>query len=290
MNQTTTLDFLYSRWGWTAVWLGIAGLSILFWLFTVAVGWHPWAEVASARAAGYAKEQCEFVNARAFFVQTANFWSNFAYLACGLFIWLRNRTFLGVAVGVTMCLIWFGSGLFHASLTEFGQLLDVVSIYVALGALLLYAVIQVIFDGGKFDPYRPGPGVYAALAVVMLFTAFALLKNTGICAELALLPGDLRFRSFCTCLRFPAFRIGGVGCAQKSGARPNIQLARDSCACRLGSCGPLQICRRQWKVSVRKRERPYLWATFLDPGTRPVARLLGNRNVARVRVLHDLDT
>ena len=72
-------------------------------------------------------------------VEPQNTWSNFAYLLAGILILFRGPKLLGIAVGVNFCLMFLFSGLYHASLQNVWQALDVAWIYVLLLSLIAYA-------------------------------------------------------------------------------------------------------------------------------------------------------
>jgi hypothetical protein len=104
--------------------------------------WEGWRESSELRRPVYA----ERVYMNAVFRTRANAWSNLAYVLVGLYGiaigWhdLRCRhpangnyvictPAMSILFGVTCCYLGFGSGLFHASLTHWGQQLDVAAMY-----------------------------------------------------------------------------------------------------------------------------------------------------------------
>jgi hypothetical protein len=111
--------------------------------------WEGWRESRELRRPAYA----ERVYVNEVFRTRSNTWSNLAYVLLGLYGiaigWhdLRNQSpsgagslartpALSLAFGLACCYLGAGSGLFHASLTRFGQQLDVAAMYAPLLALI----------------------------------------------------------------------------------------------------------------------------------------------------------
>jgi len=121
--------------------------------------WNSITESSDLRRSNYA----ERIYRQNFFRTRANTWSNLAYVALGFyaFAWAaqdRRRASpsnsaprpaaptylvatpaLSVLFGLTCCGLGLGSGYFHATLTRFGQQLDVASMY---GPLLVFLAIN----------------------------------------------------------------------------------------------------------------------------------------------------
>jgi hypothetical protein len=144
--------------------------------------WARWPESENFPRSNYA----ERIYHDNFFRTRANTWSNLAYVAVGLyglaFAWHDRRRCdhaaeggylvrtppLSFLFGLACCWLGAGSGLFHASLTRFGQRLDVASMY---GGLLVFIAIglgrwlpAVKFAAGR--PPLPTWPVFGGLAVV----------------------------------------------------------------------------------------------------------------------------
>lgn len=113
--------------------------------------WEGWSESRELRQPAYA----ERVHIDDVFRTRTNTWSNLAFVFVGFYsfalCWqdLRRSTpseagylvrtpAMGLAFGLACCYLGVGSGLFHASLTRFGQQLDVAAMYAPL--LVLIAV------------------------------------------------------------------------------------------------------------------------------------------------------
>lgn len=135
-------DYLFSAkatWFW--IWISsLVLMAIIAVGFSVAES-NPLGEVSCDRVLSYASEQCEVITKHGVIRQQANFWSNFAYAAFGLFIFFRRGTTIGKAVGLAFVFLALGSGLFHGTLTTLGQYLDIMGIDVLLLLLILHAVL-----------------------------------------------------------------------------------------------------------------------------------------------------
>jgi hypothetical protein len=133
--------WLATPWGWLIIWIPVLAVFIAIAVIGNAAGGDLW-KPSIDRICSYREEQLELVRIGSLFLQVANFWSNFAYLAVGLIIFFRNGSFIGRGTGLAFVFLAFGSGYFHGSLTEFGQFLDIVGIYMALLALIFHGVIE----------------------------------------------------------------------------------------------------------------------------------------------------
>jgi hypothetical protein len=143
-NLEDVKGWLAMPWGWLIIWIPVLALFVALALIGNTADFVPW-EPTVERICSYREEQRELVRTGSFFLQVANFWSNFAYLAVGLLIFCRNGSFIGRGTGLAFVFLAFGSGYYHGSLTEFGQFLDIAGIYMALLALLFHGVIE-FFD------------------------------------------------------------------------------------------------------------------------------------------------
>ncbi|RLS43849.1 MAG: hypothetical protein DWH81_01890 [Planctomycetota bacterium] len=107
--------------------------------------WEGWVESSNLRRPSYA----EVIHIRELFRTQANTWSNLAYVLIGLYaigfgwhdLWTESssrRNYLTQTpamshlFGASCVCLGLGSGLFHASLTRWGQQLDVTSMYAPL--------------------------------------------------------------------------------------------------------------------------------------------------------------
>ena len=135
---------LMRRWSWLIICGGcILVVACIALLGSIASG-SPWADVTSDQVMSYRHEQCEAVDKTAFFLQIANFWSNFAYLAAGLMILFFNRSMPGRFVGGYLCFLAVCSAWFHGTLTGIGKTLDIVGVYAVLLAIIAYGLIELM--------------------------------------------------------------------------------------------------------------------------------------------------
>ena len=113
--------------------------------------WAGWRESGEFRRPAYR----ERIHAREVFRTRANTWSNLAYVVVGLYgialgcrdlregkggAYLVRTPSLSFAFGAACCCLGIGSGLFHASLTRFGQQLDVASMYPPLMVMIAVGI------------------------------------------------------------------------------------------------------------------------------------------------------
>jgi hypothetical protein len=136
-------------WAWTLV------LTLLLvWLTQGAQGrnlWGAWEESSELRRPIY----LERIYAADLFRTRANTWSNLAFIVVGLYAmglswrdvreeqrggYLERTPALSLAFGVATCCLGMASGFFHASLTRFGQHVDVAAMYPPLLVMLAAGV------------------------------------------------------------------------------------------------------------------------------------------------------
>ena len=126
--------------------------------------WEGWRESRELRRPGYA----ERVYINEVFRTRANTWSNLAFVLVGLYGiaigwhdlrhpspggagYLVQTPALSLTFGLACCFLGAGSGLFHASLTRFGQQMDVAAMYPPLLALIAVTL-------GRWIPCLPRGG------------------------------------------------------------------------------------------------------------------------------------
>lgn len=127
---------------WSAIGILVLVLLGITWMGRDRNVWGGMRESRELRSPAYA----EGVFAREVFRTRWNTWSNLAYVVVGSYaiafgsrdlrrttkprpLAVRQRAALTFAFGVAACLLGFGSGFFHASLTRLGQWVDVASMY-----------------------------------------------------------------------------------------------------------------------------------------------------------------
>jgi hypothetical protein len=142
--------------------------------------WENWQTGKGLRNSSYT----EAIYEHSVFRTRANTWSNLAYVFVGLYaiaiaIYDRRRTLgagvgyvvttpaLTVLFGLMCCYLGFGSGLFHASLTRWGQQLDVASMYAPILALIAIGIgmwCPRIHVGGRTGGFSTWP-ILAGLVI-----------------------------------------------------------------------------------------------------------------------------
>ena len=148
--------------------------------------WSDWTESRELRKPGYA----ERIYPEEVFRTQANTWSNLAYVLVGLYAiglgchdmrrgvavqggYLVNTPAMSILFGVMCCYLGFGSGLFHASLTRWGQQLDVAAMYSPL-------VVFIAINLGRWIPRvnaldgQGGFSTWPVLACLVLVASFLL--------------------------------------------------------------------------------------------------------------------
>ncbi len=139
--------------------LGIAVLALLFWLYKDVNVWDSWTAARGLKDPSYQ----ERIHENSIFRTRANTWSNYAYIVVGAYVlglawtdwrgqrregagYLVRHPIFSVLFGLGCVYLGFASGLLHASLTRFGQQLDVASMYTAMIAIIAMNFSR-LFDG-----------------------------------------------------------------------------------------------------------------------------------------------
>lgn len=149
--------------------------------------WSGWAESRELRRPAYA----ERVQVEAISRTRANVWSNLAYVLVGFYAftlgwhdwrspgsngdsYLRKTPALSLAFGLACCYLGVGSGLFHASLTRFGQQLDVAAIYSPLLVLIAISFGRWVPSVSIFRQHRMVS--WPALVVLVVCASWLLFQ------------------------------------------------------------------------------------------------------------------
>ena len=183
--------FNIPKWIHAGAWGGILALVLLL----IAVShyydgrnvWSGWTEARELRRPNYA----ERVYPDDFLRTRANSWSNLAYVLVGFYAlglavhdrrrnpastsgYLVSTPAMSILFGVACCYLGFGSGLFHASLTRWGQQLDVAAMYAPLLALIAINLagwmprVKIRGGGGGFPTWP----ILAALVLIASFLLY----------------------------------------------------------------------------------------------------------------------
>lgn len=237
-----------SSWGLSALAQGIVwsatGVLVLVLLGITSWGkdrnvWDGLQESRELRSPAYA----EGVFAHEVFRTRANTWSNLAYVVVGFYgiafgcrdlrrtakprpLAVRQRAALSFAFAVAACLLGFGSGFFHASLTRLGQWVDVASMYppmLGLIGLSLARRFPAVRLGGRFVPTWPFLVVLIALTGAMLFyykwsmssanVLTTLISTVSIFTLVDRVSSGGRLNGWWLAASFVAL-VGGVACRQ----------------------------------------------------------------------------
>lgn len=188
--------------------------------------WAGWAEGRSLRTMGYSMGYSERIYINDVFRTRANTWSNLAVVLVGFYSFALGRQdsrcptpsdagylvrtpALSYAFGLACCYLGFASGLGHASLTRFGQQLDVAAMYAPL--LVLIAVnmgrwFPRLTLGGKTFPTWP---IYLTLVVVACVFLFVFKWSMSSKRVLGTLVATVSLLTLVD--RFPSSRKTKVG-------------------------------------------------------------------------------
>ncbi|MCP4639062.1 MAG: ceramidase [bacterium] len=176
--------------------------------------WEGWRESGGLRNPSYT----EAIYEHSVFRTRANTWSNLAYVFVGLYaiavaVYDRRRAWpegsgyvvrtpaMSILFGVACCYLGFGSGIFHASLTRWGQQLDVASMYAPGLALIAIGV-------GALCPRIPAKGwpTWPALAVLAI----------GIDTVLYIYKWSMSSKTVLTTVILTLLAVGGLHAARRA--------------------------------------------------------------------------
>lgn len=185
-------------------WAGLAALVLVLSGISQAYRgqnvWQGWRESSELRRPVYA----ERVRADDVFRTPANTWSNLAFVLVGLYAlalgwhdqrqkflagsgYVRRTPAMSFLFGAACCVLGIGSGLFHASLTRWGQQLDVAAMYAPLVVFIAMSLgrwcprVQV-GCGGRETPTWP------FLTGLVVFACFLLFRYKWSMSSRVVLP------------------------------------------------------------------------------------------------------
>lgn len=171
-----------SRFPWWAGALVTSGVLFLIVLIIELAGGDAKLWTTVPGELGRFVDQCELPKLDRIARQRWGAMSNVAYLASGAFMLFRaghtktrSWRILGAVLGGATLFLGFGSYVFHASMTGWGQTLDIMGIYGVLGALsaaIVWRFICAIVD----DPLA-GPG-WGLLSLLALFGFAGIARET----------------------------------------------------------------------------------------------------------------
>lgn len=198
-------------WVHAFAWISFTAVTlafvVLFYAYRDVNFWEGWQESRGLRNPSYA----ERIYMDSIFRTRANTWSNLAMVFVGLYaiaLGLHDRTraydirngylvgtpALSILFGIASCYLGFSSGLFHASLTRWGQQLDVASMYAPLLALLAIAT------GKLWSMARPGGwNLWPLLTLAVIAASIYLyvykweMSSVRVLSSLILATAALRF-------------------------------------------------------------------------------------------------
>jgi Ceramidase len=167
-------------------------MAVIWYFFKQSFDGAIWQDFVQSKS-GLTSEYCEFDNKNSLFRQNSNTFSNLIYFFVGLFIVLQCRirtnkhlqnkllTFHALSVLMGSCFIYlsFGSALFHASLTYFGQRVDMNGTYSISIALLGIAFYQLI-PNANLKVFYKKLWIFCLLLVLIIFIFIAPLVSSGI--------------------------------------------------------------------------------------------------------------
>jgi hypothetical protein len=96
-------------------------------------------------------------------LEPENTWSNAFYLLAGMLVLVCTKRPLGYLVGITLCALAAMSAVYHATLQEKLQVIDVAGIYFVLTALLFYGLQATFMPGLSKDKYKNTEWVLGAV-------------------------------------------------------------------------------------------------------------------------------
>lgn len=192
-------------------WAAFGAITLVFVvLFYWGRDMNIWANWQEARGL-YNSSYQERVYVESIFRTRANTWSNLAYVLAGLYAvffalrdwpdrkapgnYLQHHPAMGLAFGLACILLGLGSGLYHASLTKWGQHLDVAAMYPPLMMLIAIGLGRQIRHIGPL-PTWPLMLMVVAAAGIYLYIYKWQMSAQNVLATLLILVCALRLIEF----------------------------------------------------------------------------------------------
>lgn len=168
------------RWALGTFAILVLALLVLYFRYANVDVWAPFTPSDDLHHPRYS----EAIHSQSVFRTRANTWSNLAFVLVGFYALLAGfRDFrdnrptaspaLTLLFGAACCILGIGSGIFHASLTRWGQQLDVASMYPPLLALMAMMARRTLVT--VFRLSQRSANHLTALLIVIVLIATALL-------------------------------------------------------------------------------------------------------------------
>lgn len=162
--------------------------------------WDGWRESSELRRPAYA----ERVRVDDVFRTRVNTWSNLAYVLVGLYAlgfgwkdrhhkfvaedgYVRHTPAISFLFGAACCYLGTSSGLFHASLTRWGQQLDVAAMYAPLVVLIAMSLGR-WYPHAKVGRDNRGVATWPFLVALAVLTCFLLYRYKWFMSSRGVLP------------------------------------------------------------------------------------------------------
>ena len=134
----------------------------------------------------YHEDQCERPADKGWMVEVENTLSNVGYMFAGVFVLFRAGSWAGHLLALNLVLLSIMSGIYHGTLAETPQQLDVAWVYAALLALSTYVSFVQARAERPFDVSRWVWIGFATGWVILALLMLVLFQVTGLVALVAL--------------------------------------------------------------------------------------------------------
>ncbi|MEO8134022.1 MAG: hypothetical protein ABI831_08605 [Betaproteobacteria bacterium] len=141
------------------------GVLILCIIATAAIQGSQQFPTSKEELVKFHSDQCERPQSLSSVVERENTWSNLAYLLAGLLILLRARSIPAILFGANLCALALFSGLYHATLRELPQVMDVAWVYCALFAAVVFSIYTLARLNNSDPPWWVWVGLVVGLDI-----------------------------------------------------------------------------------------------------------------------------